>query len=134
MLEHLADRNRRRGVLPDESNADWSSAGVGSSIQNIRYGSSAAPRPGLDRGQPVVDIVQQVDGVAELAAEVGHHLRGEVEVHAGFPGVLLRDVAAGRLVDLTISRCDAVGLPGPGWLPALGSPGSRCRDGAGSPS
>ena len=39
----------------------------------------------------MVDIVQQVDDVAELAAE-GHHLRGEVEVRAGFPGVLLRDV------------------------------------------
>ena len=58
----------------------------------------------------MVDIVQQVDDIAELAAEVGHHLRREVEVRAGFPGVLLRDVTAGRLVDQTICRRDAVGL------------------------
>lgn len=77
-------------------NADWSSAGVGSSIQNGRYCSSEAPsRAGLDWRQPVVHIVQDVHAVAELLANVRHHLRREVQVGRGFPHILLRDVVAG---------------------------------------
>ena len=48
----------------------WSSAGIGSSIQNRWYGSRRLPSRAASIGrQPVVHVVQQVDVVAELVAE-----------------------------------------------------------------
>ena len=127
-VEDLADRDRRGRVLPDQPEASWCSAGVGSSIQNSRYGSSAAPEPaGLDRRQPVVDVVQQVEAEAERVADLLHHPRREVEIRLGRPLLLGRQRGVGRLVDASASaarrrRSRPARAPRPGRAPP-GSPG-----------
>ena len=110
-VEHLAHRDGRGGVLADQAERRLvlGRRRVLDPERPVLLQRRAQPA-GLDRRQAVVHVVQDVHAVAELFADVGHHLRREVQVGRGLPGVLLRDVAAGRLVHLPVHRRDAVGL------------------------
>lgn len=65
---------------------------------------------GLDRGQPVVDVVQEVEVVAELLPYGGHVLGHPVQVLAGVPALLRGQLSVGRLVGVPLTLAHAVDL------------------------
>ena len=100
-VEHLADRQRCGGVPADQP------VGVGQLGRDRvlqpseRVGLQALAQPGrLDRGEPVVHVVQQAQPGPELVADPGHHRWQVGEVALGGPDRLARDRRVGRLVDL----------------------------------
>ncbi len=115
-VEDFADGNRRRRVLPDraESLLELGRDRVFHPEEMIRLEALPEPR-GLDRPQPVMDVVEQLNSGAELAPEPLEEDRRELEIRFGAPGALRRQPAAlGRLV-LAAGLGDAVArAPGPG--------------------
>ena len=106
--EHLADRERRRRVLPDQPEAllQLGRHRVLHPEQPVRLERLAEPRR-LDRRQAVVDVVQQVHVRAELAPRAFEQRRHDVQVLLRRPERLQRLALLGRLVVQLAAR-DAV--------------------------
>ena len=98
-VEHLADGDRRHGVLADQPERVLvlGRRRILEPEQPVGLDRLAEARR-LDRRQAVVDVVQQVEVEAELRAHGLEELRREVEVLLGRPRLLLRPVLGRRLV------------------------------------
>ena len=98
-VEHLADRERRRGVLPDQAERLLCFGGhrILEPEEVLRLEALAETRR-LDWRQPVMRVVQQVDVRAELPAQPIEERRHEREVPLAAPRVLRRQPAFGGLV------------------------------------
>ncbi len=94
--EHLAGRDRRGGVLPDQAERV-----LVLGRRRILHPEQAqlldalAEAAGLDRGEPVVHVVQQVEAETEPFADLGQVGGREVEVRLGAPRLLVRQVRGG---------------------------------------
>ncbi len=94
-VEHFADGNRGRRVLPDgaESLLELGGHGVFHPEQMIRL-EALAEAGGLDRAQPVMDVVEELNLGSELAPEAFEEHRRELEIGLSAPGALRRQPAA----------------------------------------
>ena len=110
-VEDLADRQRGGGVLADQAQR-LLVLGRGAVLepeQVVRL-QGLAQLGGLDRGHPVVPVVQQRHLRAELVAHRLEHGRQVAQVGAGVPVLLHRErAAAGGLVVVPLPRCLGLG-------------------------
>ncbi|GAA2273432.1 hypothetical protein GCM10009853_029080 [Glycomyces scopariae] len=99
-IEDLADRERGRGVLPDQAQRLLVLGGRDVFEPEQVVGFERLPElRGLDRGEPVVRVVQQREFGAELVPDGLEHPGHVAEVGARVPVLLGRTRAAlGRLV------------------------------------
>src|SRR3546814_10078971 len=67
----------------------------------------AEPRR-LDRGKPVVDVVEQMDVPAERFARRGEQLGHDAHIFRGRPDILGRQVIVGGLIEIAV-LADAIG-------------------------
>ena len=116
-VEHLADRQRRRGVLADQAERllVLGRRRVLHPEQAVGLERLAQPRR-LDRRQPVVHVVQQVrarsrTSRARASNSLGTWRRYLSRVDQSCLG---RQVGVGRLVEQLAAAADAVGLVQPG--------------------
>lgn len=98
-VHHLADRDRCRRVLPDEPEGllVLGRGGVLHPEQPAALDALAEPR-GLDRGQPVVHVVQQMEAEAEAFPHGLQIARREAQVGLGVPRLLVGQLGRGGLV------------------------------------
>ncbi len=113
-VEHLADGDGGDGVPPDQTEAllQFGRRGVLHPEQAMRL-ERLAHACGLDRRQPVMDVVQQVDFVAELRADTLEQLRHEADVGIAAPPTLRHAPLLGWFIG-TGATTDAVGAGEPG--------------------
>ena len=121
--EHLADRDRRRGVLPDEPERLLVLGRSRVLHPEQPAALDALAEPGRLQGrQPVVHVVQQVEVEPEPLAHRAQGAGREVQVGLGGPRLLVRQRGGGRLVD-PVALAHPVGAPdvGHGGLGAHGA-------------
>ena len=114
-VEHLADRERRRGVFADQPERGLV-LGRGHVLQpeQVEGLERLAQLGRLDRGQPVVRVVQQRQLGPELVAHGLEHRRHVAQVGAGVPLLLDRPGGpAGRLM-VVAARAAGAGVPAGG--------------------
>src|SRR5215208_5933521 len=67
-----------------------------------------AETSGLDRGEPMMRIMQQVDVLADLRTKLREQVRHVTQIFLGRPDVLDRQPLVGRLVEQLVGG-DAIG-------------------------
>ena len=103
--EDLADGQRRRGMLADGAEGGLVLGRDGVLQPEGTEGLEIlAQPPGLDRRQPVVHVMQQVNVPAESLARGGEQLGHRLHVTFGRPDVLGRQVCVGGLVEHLVAR------------------------------
>ena len=122
-VEHLADRDRRHGMLADQPERFLvlGRRRVLDPEHAQRLERLAEPRR-LDRREAVVHVVQQVEVEAEFLAQRFEKLRRVIEVFLRRPHGLDRQALLGRLVAARRPSARRRPCRGPARPPARGSP------------